>query len=447
MSSGLYLPFADSPYPQWEFWLVESSTMNQITELDIHEKQLQLQLDNQGTFTGWVDILDDNALAIEEVSTGILAIRDDEPVYSGAIWIADDEGSASGVGQDAGNNQVAITSYGWFQALGGSGSVQGSNGRLVHTGAEFQAMIYNGVYDINGNFTPTSGYTPNYLAWKAQNNGNDYVQLGVDEATSLAYSATTYPNTTDAAIMFDLLDRANIDGPTLINKGQIFGSPVQRNLTLQRLQVVGQQIQQLVNVEAGCDWTIDPITRKMNLYGVGASSTPTIASGYGIDQGQGALFSFPGNCINYKRSRDGTRLQNRVEAVGQYGVGRADDLTSQGLYGILETQDSLSEVTDINILIAYAQAEVAVLAYPWTIITFTPRGILPSDYATPGMPRPFDDYNLGDIVYAYINWGRTQVGTTGSPQAVRVFGFTVNIDDNGVEKVSQVQTTYQGLAQ
>jgi len=106
---------------------------------------------------------------------------------------------------------------------------------------------------------------------------------------------------------------------------------------------------------------------------------------------------------------------------------------------------SLSEVVDPNILVAYAQAEVAVKKNPWTIITFTPRPVIASDASAPGVPRPFEDFEVGDIVFARIDRGSVQVGTNGNPQATRVFGFTLDLDDSGVERLTSVQTTYQGM--
>lgn len=433
----IYLPFASNGLSvQWDWMLIDSKDMSVITDLNVHSRTLQMQLNSQNKATGWVHLMDDAVDAIVPHQTGLRIDRDGETVYTGAIWQANDTSSASGVGQQSGDDQCAITSFGWFNVLG-TGSY---NGRLVHTGAEFQAMVWQ-------DYPTDTIETANYAEWKTQNGGNDYVSVGIDTATQLAYSATQFPTTTDAAIIFDLLDRANIDDTTYMSSGQLYGVAEQRNLTLQRLQWVGQQIISLVNVEAGVDFIVDPVTRQMNLYGVGASSSPLIANGYGEDRGQGCLFSYPGNCTSVSRSKDGTQTQNRIEAVGQYDIGRADDYGSQAANGLLEGTNSLSEVVDPNILVAYAQAQVAVLRYPWEILTFTPRGIIRGDLTTPGVPRPFDDYNLGDIVYAYVDRGkRLQIGTNGSsPQATRLFGFTVNIDDNGHETVTQVITTYQGL--
>lgn len=422
----MILPFVDYSIPavMWDWWLCNTSDMSQITQLNVHNKSLQVQLDSCGKATGWVHLLDDASEAIVIHQTALRLDRNEETVWSGPIWQANDSSAASS-GQEEGQDQCQITAMGWFNTLGGQ---SGQNGRLVHTGAEFQAML--------------SG--PNGVAWAAQNGA--YTPLGIDTAVELAYDAIEFPQTTDAGIIFDLLNRANIDSPTLITPGDIFGSPVQRNLTLQRFQNVGQEIQQLINVEAGVDFHIDPVTRHMHLYGPGASSSPMIDTGRGQDRGKGTIFTYPGNCISVGRTGDGTQTQNRMEAVGQYAVGRADDVASQSLNGLLEDNAQLSEVVDPNILVAYAQAEVAVKAFPWTIITFVPRAIMTDDVTkSPGVPRPFDDYDLGDIVYCTINRGpRLQVGVV-NPQPVRLFGWTMDISDDGVEKVTSIQTTFQGL--
>lgn len=408
----------DPPAVDLRCWLCNTSDMSQIAELTVHNRGLQVQLNNQGKFTGWVHLLDPASQYVVEHQTSLRIDRNEETIWSGEIFQGTEQSQAS-TGQNEGQDQLQITALGWFQIF---------NQRLLHTGAEFTAMLA----------------APNGVAWQAAN--GSYTQVGIDTATQLAYSATQFPTTTDAAIIFDLLNRANIDSPTLVTPGNVYGSPVQRNLTLQRFQNVGQQITQLVNVESGCDFVIDPVTRKMHLYGPGASPSPTIPNGYGVDRGQNALFTYPGNCTAVNRSRDGTQTANRIEAIGQYGVGRADDITSQQQNGLFEAQDSLSEVVDPNILIAYANAEVVVRKDPWTIVTFTPRAVQFADNSIPGVPRPFVDFNLGDLVYCKVNRGpRMQIGTSGAPQQVRVYGFTINWDDNGIERLSQLQTTYQGL--
>jgi len=373
--------------------------MTQIAELRVHSKQLVLQLNSQGVATGWVHLLDQNAGLLSQHSTAIRIDRNGKKIWSGPIF------GLTPTSDNQGNDQLQVSAQGQFQIL---------NQRLVHTGAEFAAMI----------------------------GSQSYTQLGTDGATTLTYSVAQNSLTTDAAIIFDLLQRANIDSPTGITQGSIYGTPNQRNLTLQRFQYVGQQITQLINVEGGVDFYIDPVTLQMNLYGIGSSGSSNLSSGYGVDRGSGCLFTYPGNCTAASRPADGTKTADRIEAIGQYGVARADNLAAQAQQGLFEDQDSLSDVVDPNILAAFANAEVAVRAYPWAILTFTPRGVIPADYKNPGVPRPFDDYNIGDIVYATVNRGPAfQIGVA-QPQAVRVFGFTVNWDDEDVEKVTNLQTNY-----
>lgn len=404
------------------FFLCDASppnfSMDQIAELKVYSRQYQLQLNAWGTVSCWSHLLDPNSALVVNHQTALRCDRDNEPIWSGPIYKTN-ETTAATSGSQSGQDQLQITAIGWLQQL---------NMRLVHTGAEFTDMLA----------------APNGVAWQAEN--GTYTSPAVDEATTLSYSATTNPAITDAVIIFDLLDRANIDAPTGITRGNVYGSPVQRNLTLQRLQNVWQQIDQLVNVESGCDVYVDPVTLQMHLFGPGASPSPTIANGMGVDRGQGTLFSLPGNCVNATRSRDGTQTANRDYAIGQYGVGRADSITSQQQNGLFESSDQLSEVVDENILIAYANVEITVRQYPWTIIGFTPRAVSIDDESAPGVPIPFTDYFLGDIVYSRVDRGSMQVGTSEVPQATRVFGFTASVDDNGIERLSSIATTYQGLS-
>jgi hypothetical protein len=315
---------------------------------------------------------------------------------------------------------------GWLQIL---------NQRLLHCGADFASML---------------------AAWVATTGGS-YVSLGEDTAVQLSYTGVVPPpsgfnyTATSSGIIMDMLERANIDSPTLITPGSIIGDSTNTNLTMQVYANVGQQMQNLINVEDGPDVYVDPVTRQMNLYDIGSSPCELIPRGSGVDAGNGCIFTFPGNCISASRSHDGTKTSNRVISAGQYGYGRADNLAAQVQEGLFEEIVTLSNVTDPNILAAFANAEVAVTAYPWTIITMTPRGLGPADVDAPGVPRPFDDYFLGDLVRGVIDYGpRFQVGTPAAgasgPQPLRVFGFTLDVDDGGLEKISSIQTTYQGVA-
>jgi hypothetical protein len=139
-----------------------------------------------------------------------------------------------------------------------------------------------------------------------------------------------------------------------------------------------------------------------------------------------------------QRSADGTKTQNRTEAVGEYSIGKEESIGSIQENGLFEAYDSLPEVVNLNILNAYAAVETLTLEQPFTIITFNPRAV----NSQRGVPRIFEDYEIGDVVYTTIKKGpRFQVGLE-TPQPVRVYGANIEIEDNGVEKVTGIQTVY-----
>lgn len=402
------------PVVDWKVWLVNASNFAQIQDLteSLHDKKLSLQLNSSGKATGWMNLLDPLSSLIVEHQTALLFYRNGMPVWSGPIMQTGDDSTDK-------SDRVSITAMGWFQLL-----MQ----RILHTGAEFQTMLANfraGLSYVPGIGT-RGGYTPGFYI-------GDYAGIGTESATQLVYS-----NKAMGAIAVDLLTRANIDIPTGIQLGAL-QSTNSINLTLQQFQNVGQQILRLANLESGFDFDIDPLTRYFNVYNQQIKSG---ISGKGIDRGQGVLFTYPGNCISAGRSRDGTRTANRVEATGQYGIGRADDVQSQGSNGLFEANESLSDVVETNTLIAFANAEVAVRKNPWQVVKFTPRSVIADDVVAHGVPQPFADYAVGDVVYATINRGpRLQIGIN-NPQPVRIYGFDVDITDDGVEKVSSIQTQY-----
>lgn len=377
------------PTIDWRFWLVRTSDMGQICELTgLHSRKLQLMLNQAGTFTCWMHLLDKQAVKIQEHATSIVAYRNGQAIWSGEILDCVEESSGS-------SDQLQITAMGWFYLF---------SKRILHTGKEFEEMVAK--------------------------SKSSYVPLGEESSLQLAYANKPMSN-----ICADLINRANIDVPTLVTMGSL-PETNSINLTLQQFQNVGEQITKLTSIESGFDFNIDPITRKFNIY---YNKIRAGVAGLGIDQGSGTRFTYPGNCTMVNRSSRGTKTQNRTEAIGQYGVGKSEEITSIAQNGLFEVTDSLSDVVNINILIAYATVETLTLAQPFKILTFSPK---PIGLKPPNPPRPFEDYNIGDIVYAVAEKGeRLKVGLQ-NPQPVRIFGFTVELDDNGVERISNLQTTY-----
>jgi hypothetical protein len=93
------------------------------------------------------------------------------------------------------------------------------------------------------------------------------------------------------------------------------------------------------------------------------------------------------------------------------------DLPSQATYGYYPIKRDFQSIITQSVLDDRALSLLRLKP----IVTV---GLVPETNA----PRPFDDFYLGDTVHAYVDRGALQINTP-----VRVNGFTVVIDDNGVE--------------
>ncbi len=199
-------------------------------------------------------------------------------------------------------------------------------------------------------------------------------------------------------------------------------------------QKIGPAITDLINIEAGPDTSVDPITRvfdthydliKGTIYGLGVDR-PEVVWGYNWG---------PKNLQNFSELGDTSRMANRLNARSPYGTGMAQDIASMDYYGaLMEDSVSLSDVTDVNILAKFAGAEVAYRLRPLKTYEMVP---FPYD-GTERVPALFWDYDFGDITYATAKYGALDVEN----QAMRIFGATIEIDDNGIERITSLKTVY-----
>jgi hypothetical protein len=259
----------------------------------------------------------------------------------------------------------------------------------------------------------------------------------LNEAREL-HTAPTYTDMDAGEIAFALIDLINDQDPATplrIVKGAKMDSQT-RTRTYQVGQKVGPLIQELSDIEAGFDFYIDPLTRELNilynevkygtsLYGIGTDRPEAV---FGLNWG-------PENLQSLKRESDTSRLRNRIFAKGKFGTVESDDYVSQGIYGVFEETIVLSDVGDELILGAYANATVLFRSQPQRIIS-----IVPAQFSnnTDNVPEPFVEYDIGDIIYIGAKRGRVQI----EHQAMRVFGITVNIDEEGNEVATNIQTRY-----
>lgn len=361
-------------------------------------KSISISLNGVESASFEINILEELALQINPISTCVVCYRNGELVWSGMIWTINET-----VGDKIGT--VTVTCVGWFQLL---------MMRLLKTGAlKF------------GEETPLKGVGP--------------------EATSTA-TAHTYTEKEPQLIVKDLVERTNYEYPTGITLGTFEPNPaaVKWNVTYQKLQNIGQAIQQLANTEGGFDFRVDPETLKLNVYYKPVKSGTTVF-GKGQDR-PNTTFGFkwgPNNLATLTRTIDGSLLTNQMTTVGQFGVqGISTSLPSVKTYGLFETQQALSTVVSNTILAAFAAVEVLTREKPLPIYSFAPMAV----NARINVPEPFVDYEIGDFVYLGARYGRMNVFSTDGKkaQAVRVFNMKIALDDNGNESVTEIQTTYQG---
>lgn len=232
-----------------------------------------------------------------------------------------------------------------------------------------------------------------------------------------------YQSTDAGAIALDMLRRTNDDAsyagaPSYVFPGTAEASQ-SRSRTYQVWSGVLQSITELTEIEAGFDLSVDPITRQMDIYAKKQNDP-------------GIFYELGTNVQSVQRQTDAGRIINYSTAYSS--VGAATVAEPRAMYlGLFEEAQSLADIVNPTHLAAFAASEAYVKAFPLPLVNFVP---MPYSDLQPGMPRPFRDFDVGDIVYITAKHGRMQVERL----AVRVFSMTVRIDDNGHEQVSQIQS-------
>jgi hypothetical protein len=106
--------------------------------------------------------------------------------------------------------------------------------------------------------------------------------------------------------------------------------------------------------------------------------------------------------------------------------------TKYGVYMDIRIYDSGQENADRDLFIKLRAAEIAQRAFPLELLYVTPQTGL--------APDPFDDYNIGDLIK--VNLGDV-FGPAVANQTQRVYGFDVDLDSDGVERVSELIVSEQ----
>lgn len=402
---------------RWQFYLADSKDLSNTQELtQARGRTLSLTLNQPGTLSFTYPITDEFAPLINPIVSAIKAYRNGVVVWSGFV---------STIDEDISGNRMQVTAVGWLARLDRrvfriAGTVPDQqftdtdDADIIYTLLERANGIASGEHGVGvssialvDSYTARwpSGSSPNVPTWIKR--GSKLPNEGPGGATSYVAQA--------------------------------------RSKKIDRHAPIGSEIQQLVQIENGCDIEVDPVTRELNIYRKKTRDLTNVVFGYRWG---------PNNIERLSRQIDGATVINYMRAIGSATVGSqvADDgsaplppalpntYPSQTLYGLLEEVATLSDVRDTNgasaanILAAYAAAEVYVRQQPRQIYSLTPY---PHTTGS-AVFEPFAEYELGDRVYFSARQGqRVKI----DKQAVRVFGIAINIDEEGNERVQQLQLT------
>lgn len=372
---------------RWIFNLVNSKDLSPIGELaQASSKQISLTLNRAGSASFNLPMTDDMAEFIHPITTGLRVYRIGTDDVAKTIW----SGYVSTIDESISGNQMGIQCVGWFERL---------SKRLIR-----EKMNYAAVDDAEIIFALLK-----------------HANLRVTPAPD------NYPIVTPAG--------SNPSTPTWIAQGAklpnegLGGStayvPATRNRNYELYASIGQEIQSWSEIENGCDFVVDPSTRELNIYRKKMTNRP--AAVFGFNWG-------PNNLAQFSRQIDSSALTNFHTSTGKpFTIPQfADDLASQNDYGVFEEVAQLSDVGENSVLSAYSGAEIIFRSRPRIIYAMTPFPFIEGGR----VPEPFLEYDIGDKAYLTAKWGK-RVNIAG--QAVRVFGMSVSIDEEGNEKLGQLQ--------
>ena len=254
----------------------------------------------------------------------------------------------------------------------------------------------------------------------------------------IAYAPKTYSSATwrEGEIAFDLLDMANSDFNTWISQGTD-SSTSYRSKQIETFMSIGEEIINLSDIESGFDFEVDPETRELNIREYN-EFTDRSDIPFGYNWG-------PNNISAFTIEENGGEMRNRYIVTGSNGIaysypnssGESPSI-SQLENNLLIEVNQLTEQNDETFLQAVANANGQIKEFP---VTTYDVSLKPFGDANPyGI---FEHFNIGDKIYFTIQKeiGNKRVILEYSP---RIFGATINIDEEGREIVSSLQTTFTG---
>ena len=401
-------------FPTWRFILVNNKDMSRIEELKgASEGNIEIVLDQPGQVSFNFPMNDPTADAIEPYKTGILAERfnyRDTLIRhlsgeGGAVWDKMWSGYVLPVKQDWTNDKLQVSAIGWINRL----TKRLSRDKLIFTGQDDGDIILSILQHAN-NLTGTT-------AEKG---------VGVSTATMadtfvIHWPAGSSPNTSTFMKYGGKLPNEGVGGATA------YVASAGRNITVEKYTSLYQPIQDLINLENGCDVVVDPVTRALNIHRKYSRDNDDIVLGFraGIVNN---VSEFDVQ-IDADQKANYFLVQGAPSATPQY----AADATDMDEVGPIEEVISIGNVTDTAVLLAYAGAELLVRKDGVVTYGITPMQYIPNS----GIPEPFIDYRVGD--YVSVRAHHPTFTNIVTPAGIRIFGMKVSLDSNKNEKLSQLQ--------
>lgn len=229
-----------------------------------------------------------------------------------------------------------------------------------------------------------------------------------------------------------LVERTNVNyGETGIDTTSgTFGTTTALPFVSQK-EYVGPKLVEITNTNL-CDVWFDPV----DLF-TGKMVVMNAAAMRGSDK-NAAVFALgrdPGNILNYTRDQDMSTFANDVILFSSPAgaltenviTSRRQDAASITKYRRRQALDVDWDV-DQSTLDDVADAELLIRKVPRQTVSIVPA---PQFSAT-----PWDDYFLGDNIFVYTTDTATREGIAGTQ---RVYKISLDVDDDGFEKVTELQ--------
>jgi len=378
----------------FRFILVNSNDMSRIGELSLaSSKKFDIILGKPGSASFTYPMDADYAALIQPYKTGVMIERYNSKASIAAgysVWDCVWSGYVLPIDEQVSVNHMTISCVGWLQRLG----KRMLRRQKIYSNQDDGAIVGDLIAEMNLTTAPdgyvvpvvpgSSPNTPTWLTW-----GGTQPNEGVG-------GATTY-----------------VAAPR--NKNM----PIYANVLA--------QIDELQQIENGGDIVVDPVTRVVTWHRKYRRVKDDVV--YGFEWG-------PQNVKDFSRNIDADAQVNYLVTIGAAGTTPqyAHNQAQQALIGLLEESVSLPDMKDAGMMLAYAGAEVIVRANGR--ITY---GITPFPYSVDvegGVPEPFVKWRVGDQVrLTAVHEPRVDI----RGQAIRVFGISLTIDENGVPTIGGLQ--------